>query len=51
MRIPVLRVYTLLLIYTQLQKEVYTFRVVEYSEGNGPEMNLEFQGIISFEYS
>ena len=26
--------------YTQLQKKVYTFRFVEYSEGSGPEMNL-----------
>ncbi len=47
--------------YTQLQKKVYTFRFVEYSEGSGPEMNLGgaqysptsfgFQGIISVEYS
>ncbi len=34
-------------LYTQLQKKVYTFRFVEYSEGIGP----GFQGIISFEYS
>ena len=27
-------------LYTQLQKKVYTFRFVEYSEGSGPEMNL-----------
>ncbi len=26
--------------YTQLQKKVYAFRFVEYSEGSGPEMNL-----------
>ena len=26
--------------YTQLEKKVYTFRFVEYSEGSGPEMNL-----------
>ena len=26
--------------YTQLQKKVYTFRFVEYSEGSGPETNL-----------
>ncbi len=26
--------------YNQLQKKVYTFRYVEYSEGSGPEMNL-----------
>ncbi len=25
--------------YTQLQKKVYTFRSVEYSDGSGPEMN------------
>ncbi len=28
------------IMYTQLQKKVYTFRFVEYSEGSGPEMNL-----------
>ena len=26
--------------YTQLEKKVYTFRFVKYSEGSGPEINL-----------
>ena len=28
-------------LYTPLQKKVYTFRLVEHSEGSGPEINLE----------
>ena len=49
--------------YTQLQKIVYTFRFVEYSEDSGPEIDLGVaqyafvpisfgpQEIISFEHS